>query len=292
MTRLSLDELRRRHAVQQSRFGTFGGIPGHYTDEGGGEGEGEILLLLHSSFLDCTSWASWIAAFAPQRRVICLDRLRFGLTGHATDHPLDYADEHAFVCAFVEALGLERFTIAGSSSGGLVAARYAAEHPERTERAILINFPLGHDRIRNGADQPLPPPDQPEAMMRALLERNLVDSSVATPALVTRLADFARRDDPGGTAAAAWQQAASLTETARKEMLARITAPTLVIWSAENRTLPVENGHAAFAAIGAAEKHFLLIERAGHMFPLERGAEVAEAVRAFLDGKPVPASAG
>ncbi len=160
--------------------------------------------------------------------------------------PLDYADEHAFLCAFIEALGLERFTIAGSSSGGLVAARYAAEHPERVERAILINFPLGHDRIRNGADQPLPPPDQPEAMMRALLERNLVDHSVATPALVTRLADFARREDPGGTAAAAWQQAASLTEAARKEMLARITAPTLVIWSAENRTLPVENGHAAF----------------------------------------------
>jgi len=62
---------------------------------------------------------------------------------------------------------------------------------------------------------------------------------------------------------------------------------TLVVWSAENRTLPIENGKAAFAAIGAAEKHFLLIENAGHMFPLERGTETAGAVRPFLSGEAV-----
>jgi pimeloyl-ACP methyl ester carboxylesterase len=283
MDRLSLDELRRRYALPTSRFGTFGGIPGHYTDEG----EGPVLLLLHSSFLDLTSWASWVAAFSPTHRVICLDRLRFGLTGHAHDHPIDYADEHAFVAAFVDALGLYRFTIAGSSSGGLVAARYAADHPERVERAILINFPLGHARIKTGGDEPMPPPDQPEAVMRALLERNLVDPSIATDAVVARLTDFSLREDPGGAAAGAWKQAASLAEADREAMLGRVTVPSLVIWSAENRTLPVENGKAAFDAIGAAEKYFLLIENAGHMFPLERGAETAEAVRPFLAGQPV-----
>jgi pimeloyl-ACP methyl ester carboxylesterase len=286
MTRLSLDELRRRHALPNSRFGIFGGIPGHYTDEG----EGEVLLLLHSSFLDLTSWASWVDAFFADYRVICLDRLRFGLTGHAADHPIDYADEHAFVSAFIEAMGLERFVIAGSSSGGLVAARYAADHPERVERAILVNFPLGHDRIKTGGDAPLPPPDQPEAMMRALLERNLIDQSIVTDATVARLTEFSRREDPGGAAAGAWQQAASLSEADRKAMLSRIVVPSLVIWSAENRTLPIENGKAAFDAIGAAEKYFLLIENAGHMFPLERGAATAEAVRPFLEGKPVNAT--
>jgi pimeloyl-ACP methyl ester carboxylesterase len=290
MTRISLDELRRRYALPNSRFGMFGGIPGHYTDEGDGGGEGKVLLLLHSSFLDLTSWESWVAAFASDYRVICLDRLRFGLTGHAPDRPIDYADEHAFVSAFVDALGLSRFAIAGSSSGGMVAARYAADHPERVERAILVNFPLGHGRIRTGGDEPMPPPDQPEAVMRALLERNLVDRSIASDATVARLTDFSLREDPGGAAAGAWQQAASLSEADRVAMLGRIAVPSLVIWSAENRTLPIANGKAAFDAIGAAEKYFLLIENAGHMFPLERGAETAEAVRPFLEGKPVRAT--
>ena len=31
MTRISLDELRRRYALPNSRFGTFGGIPVSYT---------------------------------------------------------------------------------------------------------------------------------------------------------------------------------------------------------------------------------------------------------------------
>jgi pimeloyl-ACP methyl ester carboxylesterase len=281
-----LAELRRRYSLPESRFGTFSGIPGHYTDEG----EGPVILFLHSSFLDLTSWADWVAEYRRDHRVICLDRLRFGLTGHAATGPLDYADEHGFVCAFVDAMGLDRFTIVGSSSGGLVAARYAADHPERVERAILINFPLGHGRIRSGGDAPLPPPDQPEAMMRALLERNLVDGSVVTDALVARLTDFSRREDPGGAAAGAWTQAAKLTEADRAAMLGRIAVPTLVLWSAQNRTLPVANGEAAFAAVGSAEKYFTLIEGAGHMFPLERGAETAAAMRPFLRGKAVGAT--
>jgi pimeloyl-ACP methyl ester carboxylesterase len=286
MARIPLDELRRRYALPNSRFGMFGGVPGHYTDEG----QGPVIVLLHSSFLDLTSWDSWVAEFARNHRVICLDRLRFGLTGLPPIDVLDYADEHDFVSAFVDALGLDRFTIAGSSSGGFVAARYAAEHPERVARAILVNFPLGHARIKTGGDAPMPPPDQPEAVMRALLERNLVDASIATEAVVARLTDFSLREDPTGAAASAWKQAANLSEDDRVAMLAKITVPSLVIWSAENRTLPVENGQAAFEAIGAADKHFLLIENAGHMFPLERGAETAAAVRPFLGGLPVAAT--
>ena len=223
----------------------------------------------------------------PGRRVIRFDRLRYGLTGLAPDTAtIDYADEEALLGALVDHLGLERFSLAGSSSGGMMAADYAAAHPDRIERLVLVNFPLGHARINNSAGEASA--SDARGRMRQVLERNFADPELVTNDMVDRLADLSDRPDPTGAIASAWKRAAAFSEADRAAVLARLSMPTLVLWSAENRTLTVEHGRAAFDAVGAVEKWFTVVENVGHMLPLEGGAVSGDVVRLFLDGAGVP----
>jgi len=278
-----LEALRARYSRPDSRFVELGGVPVHYLDEG----TGPPIVLVHGSFLDLSAWDAWMPALAG-RRVIRFDRLRYGLSGLAPDTTaIDYADEEALLEALVDHLGLGRFSLAGSSSGGMMAADYAAANPERVERLVLVNFPLGHARINNSAAEA--PTGDGRARMRQLLERNFADPALVTTDVVDRLADLADRPDPTGAIATAWKRAAAFSEADRAAVLGRLSMPTLVLWSAENRTLTVEHGRAAFDAVGAAQKWFTVVENVGHMLPLEGGEVSGEVVRRFLDGAAVPA---
>jgi len=48
-----------------------------------------------------------------------------------------YRDQVGDLSAFVDALGLGRFTLVGTSMGGIIAMAYAAEHPDRLERLVV-----------------------------------------------------------------------------------------------------------------------------------------------------------
>lgn len=287
----TLQALRDRWATPRSQFATLGGIPVHYTDEGSREPDAPVIVLVHGSFLDLASYDPWLAAF-PEYRVVRYDRLRWGLTGQGEGPTITYDDEEALLAALVDYLGLERFVLAGSSSGGMTVAAYAAHRPERVSKLVLINFPLGHGRINNASDsqKPVAVPPPPQEMMRHLLHANFAEPADVTEAMVTRYADLIDREDPTGSIRSSYAQAALFGEAQRAKLLGQITTPTLVMWSRHNRTLAVEHGVAAFEAVGAGAKQFTVIEGAGHMLPLEKGAFSGRVARRFVDGETLPAS--
>lgn len=291
----TLEALRARYSTDHSRFAVLDGVPVHYTDEGARDGNGiadaPVLVLVHGSFLDLTSYEPWLAAF-PDYRVVRYDRLRWGLTGQGDGPKIDYDDEEALLAGLVNHLGLGRFVLAGSSSGGMTAAAYAAHRPGRVSRLVLINFPLGHGRINNASEpkKPAPVPPSPQEAMRALLLANFADPSLITEEMVARFSDLMDREDPTDSIKSSYAQAALFGEAERAKLLGELTMPTLVMWSRHNRTLPVEHGVAAFEAVGSADRQFTVIEGAGHMLPLEKGALSGRAARRFADGERLPAS--
>jgi len=283
--KLSLKTLRARYHLPNSRFATLDQVPVHFTDEG----RGPSVVLLHASYLDLTSWDDWARNLTRDHRVLRLDRLRFGMTGSYPGNVVDYEHEVKLLEAFVADRKLHHFTLVGASSGGMVAALYAQRHPEMLDTLVLMNFPIGHGRIAN-AVKPAAPGGA--ALIRLILETNMIDKRPITPALVQRLGDFADREDEGGAAAASFDKASALTEDDRIRILRGIRTRTMVLWSAENRTLPMTAGQAAFDAIGAPHKYLTIIGGAGHMVPLERGRETAQVVRQFIDGGAAPARVG
>jgi pimeloyl-ACP methyl ester carboxylesterase len=62
-------------------------------------------------------------------------------------------------------------------------------------------------------------------------------------------------------------------------LLAGVTTPTLVIWGAEDRVVPLECGERYAKTMPSAT--LSVIERAGHLVDMERPADVARAIIDF-----------
>jgi pimeloyl-ACP methyl ester carboxylesterase len=281
----TLGILRERYEKARSRYAILNGISVHYTDDSARDADAPTIVLVHGSFLDLESYALWMGPF-DSYRVVRYDRLRWGLTGHADKATITYNDEEALLEALINHLALTRFALAGSLSGGMVAAMYAACHPERITSLVLCNFPLGHARINNASGSRRNRP--PVVVIRDLSMANFADTALVSDAMVTRYADFLNRADPSGAIGSGYAHAALLGETKRARFLGEIKAPTLVMWSRHNLTLALENGFAAFDKLAAPNKQFPIIESAGHMLPLEQGDASGRAARRFVDQEMSP----
>ena len=292
---LSEQELRERHQLPDSKFVDVDGINYHYLDEG----EGEVVLLMHGSYLNLRDWDDWAKALVEAGyRVVRFDRPASGLTSGYTAKGAGYAREIELLGGFIKTLGLERVTLVGTSSAGVVAFSYAADHPDVVQRLILMNFPLGHSRIGSPASMETARKVrsvlgrfQPEYYTRQLLRTNLVDHSRITPDLVTRMTDFANRKGLQENAVAGFKNGAQLTEEQRRQSIARLTMPTLVIWSDQNRMVSVEDGREAFNLIPATKKTFATLSNAAHMVPLEQGDTSVRIAINFLSETPLAAPA-
>ncbi len=97
------------------------------------------LLLLHGMWDHARSW-DWVAErLCSDYRVLAMDLRGHGDSQWSPDgaylpayHLLDFA-------AFVDALGLESFSLVAHSYGGNPSARYAAIYPERVRKLVLVD---------------------------------------------------------------------------------------------------------------------------------------------------------
>ncbi len=142
------------------------------------EGEGPPLVLLHAATSSATEdWAAQRPLLRQHFRLYLPDaRGHAGTrwdTGRGWDHDMLLAD----LVAFADALGLERFHVAGLSMGAGTALAFAIRHPERALSAVLAAVGI-EPEPRNSVARRLMDPER--------LER-------ADPAWAARLA---RRHDP------------------------------------------------------------------------------------------------
>ncbi|MBK9739771.1 MAG: alpha/beta hydrolase [Actinobacteria bacterium] len=108
-----------------------------------GPSDGPTLLLLHGLTNDADAWSrvmSEVSDRMPGLRIVAID-----LRGHGQSSKP--ADPAAFtipsmardVVAFMDAVGIERASIAGHSMGSLIAQDIALTHPDRVDKLVLIS---------------------------------------------------------------------------------------------------------------------------------------------------------
>jgi pimeloyl-ACP methyl ester carboxylesterase len=123
----------------------------HYIDEGGGE----PVLFVHGTPTWSFEWRHVVRALAPRWRCIAPDHLGFGLSDRPRDFPYTPEAHAANLAHFVDALGLQRFTLVVHDYGGPIALSLALGRPERVRRLVLINtwmwsFVGDHQMERSG----------------------------------------------------------------------------------------------------------------------------------------------
>lgn len=118
------------------------GIDGvHYTVNGEGP---RTIVLLHGFSDNLTTWDRIVPRLAVSHRVIAIDLPGFGRSTRPWHRPLlpGYVD---VVRRVLVAEGVTHpVTLMGNSMGAVVSTLFAARHPNRTDRVVLIDMPGLH----------------------------------------------------------------------------------------------------------------------------------------------------
>ncbi len=242
------------------------------------------VILLHGFGSSLDTFEAWAGALSARYRVIRYDLPGFGLTG--ADPLDDYSDQRgmAILAALMDRLGLTRASLIGNSMGGRLAWQFAATHPERVEKLVLIS-PDGF--ASPGFDYGKPPTIPlvfralpyvlPMAMVRANLAPAYGDQAKLTDALVTRYRDMMLA--PGVRRAIIDRTAQTILEDPRP-LLRTITAPTLLLWGDRDGMIPRTNADDYLRDIPLAT--LVTLPGLGHV-PHEEAPEISlPPVEAFL----------
>ena len=103
-------------------------------------GDGPPLLLVHGWPETWYAWRHVMPALAEEFEVIAVDQRGIGLS----DKPAggyDTGTQARDLVGLMDALGHPRFSVVGHDTGFTIAYALAADHPERVERAALLEIP-------------------------------------------------------------------------------------------------------------------------------------------------------
>jgi pimeloyl-ACP methyl ester carboxylesterase len=263
-------------------------------------GEGPVLVLIHGVLGSRLSWARLVSLLVEDFTVIAPDLLGHGDSAKPRG---DYSlGGHAGrLRDLLDALGVERVTLVGHSLGGGVAMQFAWLFPERCERLVLVSSGgLGRD-----VSPILRAPTLPgAAWVLPLISNSLLLRGGEL--LARQLSRAGLRSGPD--LEELWRGYVSLGDAdKRRAFLATIRTvidsrgqmisaverlpalahiPTLLVWGARDRLIPVAHGIAAHQAIPGSRLE--VFERAGHAPHLSDPARFAALLRDFVASTPPP----
>jgi haloacetate dehalogenase len=270
-------------------------------------GSGPPVVLLHGFPQTHVMWRHLAPVLALSHTVVAPDLRGYG----ASEVPPSAADHGTFsframaddVVALMAGLGFERFAVVGHDRGARVAHRLALDHPERVERAAMLDI-LPTLAMYEGTDQAfgtrywhwfflIQPAPFPERILSASVDffmqaalGPLVASGAISAEAYTAYLDAARDPEVVRGWCEDYRAAATIDlEHDRADRAAgrRIACPLFVLWGAGNEVwkgfedaLVVWRRHADDVRGRALD--------CGHHLPEEAPDETAELLAGFLSG--------
>ncbi len=251
-------------------------------------GRGPKVVLLHSLFMDHSTWDAVAAELSQDYCVITPDLPGYGESEKPAASRFAY-DIAAFTSAVADlyaALSLGRATVVGHGLGGAVALTLAARHPELVSELVVV------DALAEGAEPWLYGrlahlPLAGSLVFKQLLGRGLFgvyfrELFLSNPAAISneRLDDYYQSfNTPAARGSVLSTLRATVDTRAVAAQTSRIQKPTLVLWGHKDRLLPASDGQRLAREIRGAR--FELLD-AGHAPQEERPRELSDAVRRFL----------
>ena len=269
-----------------------------YLDEGAiGDGEQEVILLLHGMAGSSQTWRPLMRSLARNFRVIAPDLLGHGSsTKPRSDYSLGAFA--VLVRDLLDELGIARATIVGHSLGGGIAMQFIYQHPDYGRRLVLIGSGgLGPDvglllRLASlpGAELVLPV----IAPRRVIATGDrfwswLQRAGIESPRGEEMWRSFSSLSD-GPTRQAFLRTLRAVVDhrgqavSALNRLNTRTDFPALVIWGERDAIIPVKHAYAAQQA--RPDVRLEVLPGVGHFPHAERPVDVADLISDFVGCNP------
>jgi pimeloyl-ACP methyl ester carboxylesterase len=271
-----------------SRTLDVNGLRVHYLDWG--NLGAPPILCVHGYTSSAQAFNALARRLRDRHHVVVPDVRGHGESGWSPSGAYQYENQVGDLAALVDKLGLARFTLVGTSMGGIIAMAYAGAHPDRLAR-LLINdigpdVEVGSQRITQMVGSR---PDEFATLDDAMVYRRQMSPIVAgrSPEDQRELALGVLRQRPDGR----WiwkmdpeyvRQRVRVGAPQRPALwpaLQRVTCPTLVVWGSDSDVLSESQARRMVAALPKGE--LVTVPGVGHAPTLVEPAVVA-ALERFL----------
>lgn len=283
--RLTVADLRAKYQDRQSRFMTIKGMEIHYKDEG----KGPVLFMVHGSQSSLRTWDRITQLLKGRYRIIRYDIPAYGLSGTVPEEaaksvqPVDVAEE------LLNRLGVKKATVVGVSSGGTMGMYLAARRPDLVERLILSNTPS--DPVKTDHLK------MPESFLSAQAEAQRTkyqsltfwneyltyfsgDPKRISPKTRAEYYDFNRRANENHPITMVARIGDGKQATIE---MAKVTAPTFLIWGTGDPLLPKSAADAIERYLLNAPISVALMPDVGHYPPLEVPDRFARLIAEYVE---------
>lgn len=283
-----------RHA-ERSRFAEVDGARVHYQEAG--ERDAPPVVLIHGFVASNFVWRDVLVPLADAGlRAVAPDLVGFGFSDKPRAGRYTIETQARVVTGLMDALGLPRATLVGSSYGGAVAAVCALDHPGRVERLVLVGAVANDEILRHPLLRALRVPVVGELLSPVFMDVRQLAKRRRWRALAR--AGGAGFDERGfmsqhrALGAASTQRAAVRTarrwSASRVEREAhRIGQPTLLVWGDRDQYLPLRHAERLRELIPGSRLH--VFRDTGHTPQEEHPAEFTRLVAEFVkdaNGRP------
>jgi esterase len=119
-----------------SRFVTVNGLSLHYLEWG--KAGLPVVVCVHGYTSSAQAFNALARHLQDRFYIVAMDVRGHGESRWSPMGAYQYADQAGDLVAFVDRLALPRFTLIGTSMGGIIAMTYAADHADRLD-ALIIN---------------------------------------------------------------------------------------------------------------------------------------------------------
>lgn len=274
----------------RASFIDVGGIATRYLHAG--EDHGQALLLIHGGGVAADTWLCNIEPLGREFAVYAPDNIGHGFTDAielGSDLPQPHTTRH--LVDFLDTLGIDRFSVAGSSYGALIAGLIYFEIPERVEKLILVGSSSVFDSDENyrkalqgaydNAARTIGNADLADCRRRM---NNAVHDPATVPEglLLMQLTQYARPDRAAFYVTANRNRVEAQGPIGYRinGRLEEIAVPTLVITGKQDKRTDWRNTEVEARRI--ADARCVTIDRCGHLPYIEHPERFNELVADFL----------
>jgi pimeloyl-ACP methyl ester carboxylesterase len=256
----------------------------HYLERG----QGETVVLIHGFMDSLHTWRRTIEALSTRYRVIAVDMPGFGCSERVTARVYSLKRMSEVLDEFLTRQGVRQATIVGHSLGGALAAQFAYDYPDRVDKLVFesaaVYLPFITTRLALSW--------LPASVSRGVIGLAAFGHTAMQSALPGIYGPHPRKDKEllrrrvqatrvRGSAEAWMAMLESPRATDLPRVVPEIAKPSLILWGARDRVVPLAHGRRLRRELPRAR--LVILSGAGHLPHEEYPVQVNEWFFRFLN---------